>query len=150
MGVVAWATRSNVKLKDLEYGKRIGIIERPPILEGVPDKQIKEYNSSPCIIFELKDTNISTFAIAWINVLKIYELRRDPDMVKVSINKMHQLELDPMTRYISGFCFIDENFLLFEFEDNKDNSDNIYEPQVAVYSEQNKQLFRNTIKSSLS
>jgi len=53
-----------------------------------------------------------------------------------------------MNKYICGFTFIDENFLFFEFDEDKANKDEPCKPHYSVYSEDNKLLFRDSIKST--
>lgn len=72
-------------------------MERPPLPDETPDKQIKETSSAPCIVFEAKDDdpNKCLFAFSWIYVFRIYELVRDVETLTVKINKLHDFKLDP-------------------------------------------------------
>lgn len=138
-----------IKLKDLSLNKRIGQMERPPLPDDTPEKIVKESNAPPCFYFNKKDENSCIFTYSWIYILKMYEVTRNTEENSVNIKKIHEFILDPMTKYIAGFSFINENFLLFEFEDNKENPEDVYKPNLVVYSEKNSQLYKTKIKNSL-
>ena len=141
-GVVAWTTRSNIKLRDLQYDKRIGLFDRPELPSNAIDKLVKESNSFPCIIFKERDKNTSIFAFSWIYVLRIYLCSRNINNQSVSMSKIHEFSFDAKTWYLSGFTFIDENYLYFEF-----NEDEPYKPYFSIYSENNELLYKDWVKN---
>lgn len=140
-GVVVWSTKSDIKLRDIVSNKKLGFMAKPEILDGTPNKEIKDNNSVPWIIFKQKQKNICIFAFSWVYVFKIYTWIRTAENEPAKIQKVHEFSLDPFTQYICGFTFIDENFLFFEF-----NEDESYKPYYAVYSEKNELLYRDSIK----
>lgn len=57
-GVVAWATKSDIKLRDLISKKKLGYMNKPEMPEGTPNVQVKLNNATPCIIFKQKRKNL--------------------------------------------------------------------------------------------
>ena len=61
----------------------------------------------------------------------------------VNIPYSYLISIDPLTTYIWGFTFIDENFLFLEFDEKEPEK-----PYFIVYSETNELLFKEGIKQA--
>ena len=58
------------------------------------------------------------------------------------MTKIHEFWFDAKINYLSGFTFIDDNYLYFEF-----NEEEPYKPYFSIYSENNELLYKDWVKN---
>lgn len=114
-------------------------MSRPELPEGTLNKEIIENNATPWLILKPKKRNMFIFAYSWAHMCKIYAWTRQDEKAPAKLDKWHELIL--VNKYICGFTFIDENFLIFEFDESEP-----HKPNYAVYSEKNDLLYKGDIK----
>ncbi|CAI2382746.1 unnamed protein product [Moneuplotes crassus] len=140
--IIAWSNKNDIKIKDIKKGTKLGLVVRPDLPEDTPNKKIKQ-TAVPYVMLKPKKKGLCIFAISWIYMLRIYAISRKDDQSPAKIQKIHEFLLDPVKTYLCGFTFIDENFLFLEFMENEP-----YKPYYIVYSEENKLLFKESIKQA--